>query len=114
MRGRLEHMQRLMSHRPGHKSATLVTPGAAVGITGPGVLPGSLSLHGRWPEPVLIAEGEVYHLNHTREPDEALNGPWSEVRRRWLTQGVSAVGALDGIFTLALVRAPETGAPVEI
>lgn len=88
----------------GHHLVATATPQARVGLTGPGLLPGSLAVHGEGDGPRLLAEGECYHRDHALAPGESSGGPWRFVLDQWRRHGASGLRALDGLYTLALVE----------
>jgi hypothetical protein len=88
---------------PRHRVVSVRTPYGAIGTSGPGILPGSLTIHGEAPELQMLAEGEVYHHDERLAHGESAGGPWTMVRAAWLDRGAEAVAGFDGLFTLALV-----------
>jgi asparagine synthase (glutamine-hydrolysing) len=100
---RITNMRAAMKAGPGHRAVSMSSAFARVELSGPGLLPGNLAIHGPLSEPRMLAEGECYHEDNLLAPDEHPGGPWSMVRARWLSGGATAVGRVDGLFTLALL-----------
>ena len=99
---RLLAMERATSRGPGHVAIMHRTPSIWVGQSGPGILPGSLTVHPAPGDGFLLAEGECYHEAERCERGESPTGPWTWVARRWTSHGSPALRGLDGLFTLVL------------
>jgi asparagine synthase (glutamine-hydrolysing) len=100
---RFASMRAAMTAAPGHRDVSMGSVFARVGLSGPGILPGNLDIHGTSSQHRMLAEGECYHEDDLLVPGERPGGPWSMVRARWLSDGATAVGRIDGLFTLALL-----------
>lgn len=102
MSERLDLLKRMMVTRPHHGCHLELHPHAAFGITGPGLLAGSLT---PWRHPngaVMLAEGEVYRRGER---------PWPGVLEDWVAHGAEALAKVDGLYNLVRYDPPSAGGP---
>jgi asparagine synthetase B (glutamine-hydrolysing) len=100
MADRLELLRRNMVRRDDHSHHVEIHPSVAFGISGRGLLAGSLTAHHHREGSVMLAEGEVYRVGSWSSATRPFADAWPLVLNLWNEQGPTAFGAVDGLYTL--------------
>jgi asparagine synthetase B (glutamine-hydrolysing) len=100
MASRLDLLSRTMVRRVDHHCHLEIHDCAAFGISGRGLLDGSLVPHGHQSGAVMLAEGEIYSVGAWTSDTRPYGEAWPIVVDRWISGGAAAFAAVDGLFTL--------------
>lgn len=100
MAERLRLLHRSMVSRPGHAHHLEIHPQAAFGISGPGLLDGTLQAYRHPGGSIMLAEGEVYRVGGWTPVAAPHGQAWPLVLDQWTGGGAAALNAVDGLYTL--------------